>query len=277
MKKIIFSAILLTLIISSAHLLTTFAQEKNVAVGSEYKKEREDFLFQFNNYNNAHKDYVNSANAYQKFGTIASQQEAISKTKQVLASRSEALRTYLQLIKVILNSQIGLDVFLRNAQFGKLEATQAFLSTHKQNVDNAQSILEINSESSRLEREAPTIEELSYETLSVILVGKMQNLEYRANKLIEEIENSDNGKKDEQIEKGISEAKNKLRTVRTYIDEAIQIIQKYQEGNDPKSRVRKTKAISTYRDVKNEAKEAKPALMEVAVIIKEMKGKLGNE
>lgn len=275
MKKYLLVLILLISSIFSFSSLITFAQEISNIGDIEFKKEQEDYLFQFNKYNIALEQYDTAKKAYEKHGTINSQQEAIAKTKQVLIYRAEALRSYLQVIKVILDQQTSLDIFLKNAQFGKIEATQSFLNTHKQNIERSLSITEVNSESARLEREATSIDDLAYETLSVILIGRTQDLEKRERVMIEDVERRDNLPDD--IKLGISEAKKKLTEIRLVNEETIQMVHEYQEAKTSKSRLARKKASSLYRDIKKEIVSAKEILKEVAIIINEMKGKLGDE
>lgn len=262
MQKILsFITLTFTLIILSLPIQAQDVVKKS----GEIDRARQDFLFQFNKYNDDHKEYLNAKNSFQQFGTISAQQEAIEKTKAALYSRAEALRSYLQLLKVILNERQVLDTTIRNSQFGKLEATQSFLVTHQQNVQNSKSITEINTESERLEREAVAMDNLAYESLSVILIGRMQELVRRCELLLNEVKATGKLPETTEIEQGISAIESKLTSIRVHIDRSNQMLNKYQT-----SKPRKDDALKAYGEIKKEAVKGKQTLKEAALLIKEL-------
>src|SRR3989338_5346569 len=111
---------------------------------SDEDRARSDYLFQYAKYTEAHGIYETAKEAYLKFATITAQQEAVEKTKTVLLLRAEVLRTWLQRLKLRLIAQRELDSALRESEVGKLEATQAFLETHQENVGKIKSLAEVN-------------------------------------------------------------------------------------------------------------------------------------
>lgn len=237
----------------------------------QVKQAREDYLFQFAQYTQAHQEYKTAKEAYQKFQTITAQQEAIAKTKEVLLLRAEVVRTHLQLLKVALNASQYLDTAIRDSQFGKIEATQAFLETHKSNVANTKSVAEVNAESQRLEREAPANQILAYETLSWLLIGKTQELHARTQRFLDEISKKPKAA-DQAVTQGIGEVKRKLTEVRVNIDRANQALQEFEKQ---RRRVgSSSRAIGvmtdTYATVKRETGKAKATLEEATELLREL-------
>lgn len=245
-------------------LLFTPAQAQQTGSPQPTTQERasQDYLFQYANYTDAHQIYTTAKEAYEKFGTIAAQNEAIAKSRDVLRLRAEVLRTHLELLKVTLHGQLELDDALRNAQIGKLEATQAFLVTHQSNVARVSSVFEVNAESQRIEREANAIRDLAYESLSLILIGQVQGLELRTRALLEETVRSAGGKNG-AIEQGASEVRRKLTTVRVTIDRATDAV-----INAKITRV--GQMTSVYTEVKRQLNTAITPLNEAAELTKEM-------
>lgn len=239
------------------------AQEPAQEGTSEQDRARSDYLFQFANYNDAHRVYATAKEAYQQFGTIAAQQEAISKTKSVLFLRAEVIRTHLQLVKLVLRDQIYLDGGLREAQVGKIEATQAFLNTHKSNIERVNSTFEVNAESLRLEREAEAVEDLSYETLIFILLGNVQEFETRTRLMLESI--VARAGEDGDIQQGASEVRRRLTTVRVTIDRVTDSLLNA-EAKKP------GKMESVYLESRKPIREAKAELQAAAQLVFEMSG-----
>jgi len=268
-KRIVF--VLFIVIVLLAVCIPLRAQENTSPTQTEEERANQDYLFQFSSYTEAHQAYITAKEAYQKFGTITSQQEAVQKTKIVLILRAEVIRTYLQRLKLRLIAQRELDSIQRESQVGKLEATQAFLETHKQNIDKIKNLAEVNTESSRFEREMPATNELSYETLSFILIGEAQGLEVSTRNLLEETIQSLGNPSSRAFEEGVSEIRRKLTAVRVNADRASQIIQEYQTAKIKKGLT----AIGTYQLVQKEMKSAKLSLQEAAQLIIELENLKG--
>lgn len=244
------------------------AQEENSQSPQTVERARQDYLFQYANYTEAHKEYQTAKEAYQKFGTIVSQQEAIAKTKPVLILRAEILRTHLQLLKVKLASQPDLEPALKDAQFGKIEATQAFISTHKDNLQKTKSISEVNAESQRLEREADAIQDLAYESLSFLLVGEAQELEIRTRTMLENTV-KDVPEEDQAIKQGASDVRRKLTSVRVALDGSTDTILKFRVSQS-------TRMLKAYEQVQKEMIGVKSSLQEAAQLVSEIVRSISN-
>lgn len=240
--------------------------QDSASISQDEDRARSDYLFQYANYAEAYQAYKTAKETYQKFSTITAQKEAVEKTKAVLILRAEVLRTYLQRLKLRLISKRQLDSGLRESEVGKLEATQAFLETHKANVEKINSLAEVNAESGRLEREANSISDLSYEVLGYVLIGEIQGLEVRARLLLEEQQKATEAK-DRSFEEGVSEINRKLTQVRVTADRANQILADYQSGKTKTA----TKGQAVYQAVQAEMRRAKTTLKEATQLIKELK------
>ena len=239
---------------------------QGASVESDEDRARSDYLFQYSKYTEALAAYKTAKEAYQKYGTITAQQEAVEKTKPVLLLRAEVLRTYLQRLKLRLIAQRELDSGQRESEVGKLEATQAFLETHKANVEKIKSLSEINAESGRLEREANAIMDLSYEVLGYVLIGEIQGLEVKARNLLGEQQKATQAE-DRSYEEGVSEIQRKLTKVRVAADRANQILAAYQSGKTKSA----TRAQAAFQGVQAEMRSAKITLTEATQLIKELK------
>lgn len=251
-------------------LLFSLASLVQAQESPDLTKARQDYLFQFSSYSSAHEKYLNAKDIFEKFGTIQAQQDAISTAKQALTTRAQSLISYLELLKIVLTNLQSMDVSLRNSQFGKLEASQSFLRNHAENIKKTQSIAEINEESARFEREYEPLEDLAYESLSVILIGRLQSYEARANSLVNNFENSDKLPKTQAVTQGISQIKNKLSQTRLSIDKAVNTIVEYQKD-------RLGKGNAAYKNVQKDINEGKQTLREAAQLLKELEDLAENE
>lgn len=232
---------------------------------SNFEQAKQDYLFQYANYTEAHKEYLNTKGYYQKFQTLAAQKDAIEKTRKTLILRAESMRTYLQLIKIRLNNQRSIISTLRDSQLGKIEATQSFLKGNQDNLNKSQSITELNSESQRLEREMVSFYDLSYETLSVIIISEMQDLELKTRNLYEKTKASTEIEPGSQLERAVIEIELRLSSARLNIDRANQAVVDFQSAG------KKTKTSTvTYNTVKGQAQEFKETLKTSLILIREL-------
>jgi len=260
MKRIAVSA--LTLLIILTLYVPAAAQEAATEESlNPIERSRQDYLFQFANYNDAHDVYQTAKEAYQKFGTIASQQEAIQATKKVLALRAEVLRTHFELVKLTLLNLRDMDEGLRTAQIGKIEATQAFLTTHKENIERTNSTSEVNAESLRIERESEAMNDLAYETLTLILTGQAQGLETRTRLLLDGV--VEERGQDQDVQQGASDVRRLLTSVRVSIDKIVGSVL----GSDA---TKGGKMVSIYKDGQKEMRKVKMTLKEAAQLVQEM-------
>ena len=255
MKRI--AVFVLTLLL----LASTIPAEAQEETLSPIERSRQDYLFQFANYNDAHDVYRTAKEAYQKFGTIASQQEAIQATKKVLSLRAEVLRTHFELLKLTLIDLQYMDEGLRIAQIGKIEATQAFLTTHKNNIEKTNSTSEVNAESLRIERESEAMNDLAYESLTLILTGQAQGLETRTRLLLDSV--VEERGQDQDVQQGASDVRRLLTSVRVSIDKIVGSVL----GSDA---TKGGKMVSIYKDGQKEMRKVKTTLKEAAQLVQEM-------
>jgi len=255
MKRAAVLAITLLLLALS---IPAAAQEETL---SPIERSRQDYLFQFANYNDAHDVYQTAKEAYQKFGTIASQQEAIQATKKVLSLRAEVLRTHFELVKLTLIDMHDMDEGLRTAQIGKIEATQAFLTTHKENIERTNSTSEVNAESLRIERESEAMNDLAYETLTLVLTGQAQGLEIRTRLLLNNV--VEERGQDQDVQQGASDVRRLLTAARVSIDKIVDSVL----GSDA---TKGGKMASIYKNGQKEMRKVQTTLKEAAQLVQEM-------
>lgn len=259
MKKL---SVLLLIYLLAFNFSYSYAQGDSQSVQDKIDTARQDYLFQYANYADALKVYQTSKEAFEKFGTLASQKQAIEGTKRVLDLRAEVLRTYLQLLKLTLRAQKQLDIGLYNTQVGKIEATQAFLETHRKNIQRTQSVLGVNSESERLQREAEAIQDLNYETLTYILIGQAQGLEYHIRMSLEKaMARAEDNR--EALEQGASDVRRKLTTVRVIADRVTDLVISSEQKQTGK-------VMGAYKEAQKHMHEAKRELREAGNLVKEI-------
>lgn len=269
MKKT--TACLLIISLLTLNLVTgALAQNGTSESEDPIMRAQEDYLFQYADYNEKHEIYLTKKEANEQFRTITSEQEAIVAAKAVLVQRAEVLRTYLQLLKLKILAQGKLDPGMKESQVGKIEATQAFLTTHKFSIESFRSIAGLNSESKRLEREAAAIFSLSYESLSIILMGQIQGLEYRSGVLLDKIISQKNLADNESLQYGVNEVRRRLTSVRVSIDRASEMVQSIRAS-------RRSDAEDTYKQVKKEMSQAKATLADAVGYIQNIERIISNE
>lgn len=126
-------------------LLSFFLSRPIIA---DYQKAYSDYTFQSSEYKTSYNDFLIARSAYQTYGTLTSQQEAITKFKSVLKERNDVISSYYSLLQEKLNETASVSGEQR-ATFDKIRLSEGrWLSENQVKVDAAASLDDLNSVSS---------------------------------------------------------------------------------------------------------------------------------
>jgi len=163
-RKFIVISVLLVLFFSSTLI---FASEL-------LDQAKSDYFFQLEKYREEEKDFYLKRSQYRNLQTFASQEEAVQAAKVMLIRRAEVWRTYFQAVRIALLETKGVDIIARNSQTNKIETWQKNMIEHKKRLENLNVIDAVLLESQSLEEQKQTIEKLTYQSLGILAIAKLQ-------------------------------------------------------------------------------------------------------
>jgi len=155
------------------------------------QNELSDYQFQYEQYRNLYPQFTRARDAFLQHGTLASQEEAISLTKQLMVQRSQTMRAHLLLLRRRLRDAPDIVSGTRSELSTLLDQEVEWLDTHIKDIEAVSTptlggLFEL---SDRFERREELWRALSYETTSRILIGKTRQVQNEAvtiNGLLEE-------------------------------------------------------------------------------------------
>jgi hypothetical protein len=179
------------LIVLSLANFRVFAQESPTAETTDQSltRERETqrieqlrilYRDQVEAYRNSEKNYSIAKANYFQVQTLAALEEAVQATKKVMIDRSAVMITYLELIDSVLIETNGIELNLKNQSHTELIGLIQLLKIHQENIQvsndrNAMAIL-----SDDFEPIAESYQSAVYKTLSLIRIGKIQEVRDKA-------------------------------------------------------------------------------------------------
>jgi hypothetical protein len=111
----------------------------------------QDYLYQADVYRQKYTEFQISKNEYLKFNTLASETDAISKTRAMLSQRSLLLRAYLLLLTEKVNETSGILPTEADLYHTYVKSEVSFLENHSQFVNSVQTIKDAIKASEQLE------------------------------------------------------------------------------------------------------------------------------
>lgn len=149
------------------------------AGGVSAQSELADYQFQYEQYRNIYPQFTSARDKYLQFQTLASKEEAILNTKQILIQRAQVMRAHLLLLKNRLSQAPEIVSEARTRLSTSLDTEIEWLDGHMKelNLLSSPTLGELFEISDRFERREKDYRLLSYETLSRILVGNIRQMQ----------------------------------------------------------------------------------------------------
>lgn len=152
-----------------------------LSIISVYSQQQiDDYLYQYEQYQKTYQEFTSSRDQYLKYQTLTSQDEAIEATKKIILQRNQVLRAYFLALQWKLRTTSGLVGSSKQEDLISLldkEITWLEKETEQINRLANPSLNDLFVISDRLEAKSNQLKSLSYQSLSLILIGKMKNLQ----------------------------------------------------------------------------------------------------
>lgn len=127
-------------------------------------------------YRAAEKEFTIAKTNFEQVQTLASLEEAVAKTKKVMKIRSEVLVTYLELVEAVLTETNGVELDLKQQSTTELLALVQALKIHQEEIQVSEDRLAMATLANNFEPIAATFESEVYKALSLIRIGRIQEV-----------------------------------------------------------------------------------------------------
>ncbi len=145
-----------------------------LALAQEFNFERayNDYLYNYNLYRESYNNYTTAREAFLKYQTLTSKNEALDKTKKMLQNQDEVIKTYLTALRIKLMENPGLSTDEQNILFDNLDNEIEWFRQNQEEINSAGSLDDMTSLSEKSKEQYAETEVLIYETLGAIFAGK---------------------------------------------------------------------------------------------------------
>lgn len=181
MKRLPIVLLFLLFAISYLPLARIFAQEHSF----NFQRAYADYNYIYDQYRQAHTEYVAARQAYLNYQTLTSKTEALGKTLAMLKLRDETVRTYLMALRMKLAETTGISNYEENILYLKLDEEVNWYLKHFNNLTSAGSLEDLVASSKEAQDQYSKSEVLVYQALGTILAGKEAGLRNEINQEIE--------------------------------------------------------------------------------------------
>ncbi|MFH1013912.1 MAG: hypothetical protein V1769_05345 [Thermoplasmatota archaeon] len=125
----------------------------------------QEYLREFDTYRTVLNEFKVARSEYLKFNTLTSQQTALDKTQQMLAARSQLLRSYLQFLNEKLNESTSMDASSKSLYQTLIAKEVAFLNNHTGLMGSIGSLQDAESVSQQLSSHYTILQSSIYQTI----------------------------------------------------------------------------------------------------------------
>lgn len=127
----------------------------------EYRKQEEQFSI--------------SATQYYQLKTLASQEDAVQKMREVMLTRADVLITYFTILQTEMDQQPGIELSRKAIVDTKISTALDSLRQHRNRVDVATDRISVDQEAAYLEAQGKNLIAVSSQTQALLKIGAVQN------------------------------------------------------------------------------------------------------
>ncbi len=157
--------------VTQTSLTNVFAQE------FDFDQAYQDYQYTYQQYQQAHQEYLTSRDQYLTYQTLTAKTAALTKTREMLEKRDQALETYLTSLRLKLAETTSVIGYQTNLLYLQLDKEIFFLQGHRGSLPSAGTLEDLLSLSAQLEEKYPQTETLAFRSLADILLNKEASLE----------------------------------------------------------------------------------------------------
>lgn len=263
-------------ILASMVLLVLFGFFLSVISAQEfnYTKSYEDYSYNLSLYDRQKNIYQSARSEHLQFNTLTSKEKAKEETFKLLFTRDEVVKTYLTSIRMKIRELKGLTDAEKEGYYGRIDPEFKFFEEHKNKLSSAASLEDLVDDSENaFERYDTSTKIVNYYSLIGIAVGKNSYFRNEVEKQITELKNKiseirSNGDKDvSSIERSIVDLENKIVRSREKDSLAKDLVNKIKTTERDKEKPY-NEALKNTQDSFSYLKEVNKYLLEIIKQIK---------
>jgi len=166
-----------------------FAQEATPSeVKFDFNKAYQDYIYNYDLYLKAHKEYLVAKNQYETYQTLTSQTIALEQTMAMLRARDEVLATFLMAVRIKLADETNVASSKLNLLYLELDEEAQWFREHKEALTSAGSIPDLVDLGNRAKPHQRKADRLTYESLLEIFLYKENLLHEKLQAQIDQAE-----------------------------------------------------------------------------------------
>ena len=143
---------------------------------AELESLNEIYRGQLAEYRTVEKDFLIAQDQYRELGTLASINTVTETARTVMKIRGQVLLTYFELLRVRLIAAEGIELSLKESVLPKIDQQKVWLQGQQQAITDATDREEFNTLSDAFSEQLPTMQAVSQEAISILSVGKLQEV-----------------------------------------------------------------------------------------------------
>lgn len=267
-------AVLLIGCLSLGFILTAPGEAIALEDVSGFEKAYQDYIFNLNRYQALHQNYLTAKNTYLAYKTLKSKTEATEATLAMLQTRDAVVTVYLTALRRRLAEATGVYDYEQNNLYLKLDSEVGWYLEHHDLLASAGSLEDLLATSDEAQFRYNDTRMLAYESIAVILSGKVENTRNILNQELMQLKNKlaeirEDGEKDTTVlDRWLLEAENKIaRSQEKQVAADRMIIQIV----SPNKRVATAdNALKTFNQIKTTLRESQLYLKEANSHLKEL-------
>lgn len=227
MRKFLFVFVVLFFLVAFRYPLSAHA---------DFNSAYQDYVFNYQQYRTANSQFQIARSSYETYHTLTSQNDAITKFRQVLKSRDQVVAVYYNLIQEKMNSTEGMDPGTQKTFSDIRQSEKTWLDANQKKIDAAGSLDDLNSVSNEFEQRFNQMDTETKQAIGTIETIKLTHTKDRINSSITDLSNKLNdiassGEDTSSSNRGIISAKNKLDLFDQKISDAHDVFYPKQNSN----------------------------------------------
>lgn len=150
------------------------AQENTLAPAADLISLKLAYKKSLDEYRMKEEQYSIALQQYYSLRTLASQEEAVKATRDVMLARVDTLLLYIQSLQTVLKTQQGVELSRRDNLLSQLDLLVETLKRHRSRTEIATDRITIENEAVFMESQQVLIQQQSYSALALIKIGLIQ-------------------------------------------------------------------------------------------------------
>ncbi len=224
------------------------------SLAAELRRLKMQYRGELEEYRRLEDRYTVSKQQHIKLNTLASLEEAIAASQSAMESRARVLKTYLQILKVALLQQTGVDVKQKENAVAAIDQVSEKLTQHHAIFSEPLDKVKLQQVSTNFALLREQIEDTSYRALSLLTIGQLQTVYDNSSLLVEDMEaelaTHGGALKQAERKRGFEETKRNLEAIKPTLEEAHQTTANSQDSKYEFAYGRVTKDLrSAYTDL----------------------------